>query len=96
MTGSGIAVEMLVNYLQQETYGKVSYFLRGSNGSHFNIESFETTAFDQCVACSDRVKEQYLKDKSEFLDKILKHPEEILHWTGMDMEEIDDEILVLE
>lgn len=96
MTASGIAIEMLVNYLQQETFGKVTYFLRGSNGTSFNIESFETTAFDQCVACSDRVKQEFLKDKSEFLWKILKQPEEILHWTGMDLEEIDDEILVLE
>jgi ubiquitin-like modifier-activating enzyme ATG7 len=96
MTASGVAIEMLVNYLQQETYGKVAYFLRGSNGSNFNLEFFETTSFDQCVACSDRVKEQFLNDKTDFLKKILKQPEEILHWTGMDQDEIDEEILVLE
>lgn len=52
--------------------------------SDFEINMFYGKAFDQCVACSRKVLDEYTNNREEFMLSILNDPQFIHKVTGMD------------
>lgn len=53
--------------------------------SDFDINMFYGRAFDQCVACSKKVLEEYTNHKEEFMLSVMNDPQYIHKVTGMDV-----------
>ncbi|KAL7668850.1 hypothetical protein ACOME3_009534 [Neoechinorhynchus agilis] len=106
MIVSGFAVEMLVNYCMKESLApsftsciphSIRVFL-----SNFHIITPEIHAFDLCIACGPKVREQFKIDPYKFLITILNEPNMLPvisglndHVKGIVIDNEDDDIVVV-
>lgn len=117
---SGLASELLVNLLhhperegcpasdsrdklEETELGKVPHHIRGTM-SDFNVNLYYGKCFDQCIACSEFVLDQYLKCREKFILEIINNPKyvhevtnlkEMLEQADYQCVEIDDEDILL-
>ena len=73
MVASGMASEVLINEVQKrlkKPIGSSPSFIRGVVGSTFEMSEYENSKFENCLACSLSVAEEYLKNKKDFLFKV--------------------------
>ena len=73
LVASGIASEVLINEIQKrkrKEIGSSPSFIRGVVGSVFEINEYENSKFEHCLACSENVAKEYLQDKKSFLFKV--------------------------
>lgn len=74
MVASGMASEVLINEIQKrlkKPIGSSPSFIRGVVGSSFEMSEYENSKFENCLACSMTIAEEYLKDKKDFLFKVV-------------------------
>lgn len=74
MVASGMASEVMINEVQRrltKPIGSTPSFIRGVVGSSFEMNEYENSKFENCLACSLSVAEEYLKDKKSFLLKVV-------------------------
>lgn len=71
--------------LETTDLGKLPHHLRGSM-SDFEVSIFYGRAFDQCVACSKWVLDEYTNNREEFLLNVLNDPSYIHRVTKLDVE----------
>jgi hypothetical protein len=74
MVASGMASEVLINEIQKrlkKPIGSSPSFIRGVVGSSFEMSEYENSKFETCLACSMGVAEEYLKDRKDFLFKVI-------------------------
>jgi hypothetical protein len=73
MVASGMASEVFINEIQRrlnKPIGSTPSFIRGVVGSTFEMSEYENSKFENCLACSRTVAEEYLNDKKGFLFKV--------------------------
>lgn len=73
MVASGMASELMINEIQRilgKQIGSSPSFLRGINGSCFEIKEYENTNFEHCLACSEEVAQKYVEDRKSFLFQV--------------------------
>lgn len=80
--------------------GKLPHHLRGNIGD-FETSIFYGRAFEQCVACSKSILEEYLSNREEFMLNVLNDPSFIHKVTGLEeelkkYEEMGDEEGIIE
>ena len=68
--------------LEETDLGKLPHHVRG-NMSDFEVNIFYGRAFDQCVACSKKVLDEYSNNKEEFMLGVLNNPQYIHDVTGL-------------
>jgi ubiquitin-like modifier-activating enzyme ATG7 len=61
------------NKLEVTDLGKLPHHLRGCM-SEFEVSIFYGRAFDQCVACSKFVLDEYNNNREEFMLAVLNNP----------------------
>ena len=74
MVASGMASEILINEIQsklKKPIGPSPSFIRGVVGSNFETHQYENTKFSSCLACSEQVAEEFLKNRKEFMFKVV-------------------------
>lgn len=87
-----MAVELLINELHNGEIGKKASFVRGTIGSCYEISEYVNTSFSNCVACSQGVIDEYLKEsKNEFLKNVINDPKYLNKFTGFEMND-DQEV----
>ena len=100
MIAVGSCVESVINCLHQGEIGPSPHFFRGTFGSAFNVNDFTSSRFESCIACSEKVLRDYLRDRKEFLVTMLNNPTAIKNITGFSETNEDDpdmdEVIILD
>ncbi|XP_073974864.1 autophagy-related 7 isoform X2 [Rhodnius prolixus] len=90
---SSLAVEIYISLLQhnvgasanpdeESVLGIIPHSVRGFL-SHYNQITPATTASGHCIACSDLVKEEYVKNRNDFLKKVFESNTYLEDLTGL-------------
>ena len=97
MISCGVAIELAVNSLHKESIGETPHFIRGVIGHEFNIGSYESSRYGNCVACSDFVIREFISDRKGFLLNVLNDPDVLNTYTkfseqmeGMEEEDYEE------
>lgn len=63
-----------VDKLPQTDLGILPQHIRGTMGE-FETRIMYGRAFENCVACSDYVLDEYLRDRDNFLQRVINEPD---------------------
>ena len=101
MISCGIAIEIIINSLHNNKIGPTPTFCRGVVGNNFDIQKYDNSRYENCTACSPYVIKEFLRNKKDFLVKILNNPNVLNKFSGFEdqvndvnMEDLDSIIVM--